>query len=180
MNTKSEIIELFEKYREAPGTPYEEKGFLNFLIIEPPKGGVNNSFKALHRRNKFFDELEMKYGFCFAISDLEKQWSLNEFVDRIEKKVANNAAERKFVAKRVQAAKSGIGSTVLISMLIAIVLGYTIFPLSMIIAGYTNIFLFKLAAPALWMFLTFLVYKFYSREIKHYKKLQERIHYAGN
>ena len=85
-DAKSKIVELFEKHRAAPGMPYDEVHFLDFLLPEPKrKGALYDSFRGQQRFGAFLDEVQLEFGVCFSIKDREANYSLDHFVTRITK-----------------------------------------------------------------------------------------------
>ncbi|MBU0751118.1 MAG: hypothetical protein KJ696_03075 [Gammaproteobacteria bacterium] len=78
------MIELFEKHRAAPGAPYDEARFLDFLLSAPKTDrAVYNSFRGLRRFNAFIDDVQYEFAVCFSLKDREAHYSLAKFVDRV-------------------------------------------------------------------------------------------------
>ena len=83
--TRDRVLALFEKHRAAPGTPYDELHFLDFLLAKPKKkGAVYNSFGGLRRFNAFLDELQYELAICFSLKDREANYALEKFVARVD------------------------------------------------------------------------------------------------
>lgn len=83
-NIHEKVLQLFESHREAPGAPYDERHFLDFLLADGANRGVYNSFKGLRRFNAFWDEVQYEYAIYFSIKDRDANYSLERFVQRIE------------------------------------------------------------------------------------------------
>jgi hypothetical protein len=82
---RERILALFEKHRAAPGTPYDESHFLDFLMSKPKgKGAVYNSFRGLRRFNAFLDEVQYEFAICFSIKDRSAHYTLDKFVTRVQ------------------------------------------------------------------------------------------------
>jgi hypothetical protein len=68
----------------APGSPYEDDHFLDFLLSDPKeRRAVYGSFRGLRRFSAFIDETQYEFSICFSVADLEANYSLEKFVDRI-------------------------------------------------------------------------------------------------
>jgi hypothetical protein len=82
-DARTRIMQLFEKHRAAPGAPYDEGHFLDFLLRDPKKErAVYNSFRGLRRFNAFLDEVQYELGVCFSLDDRDANYPLDRFVDR--------------------------------------------------------------------------------------------------
>ncbi len=74
-DARTRIIQLFEKHRAAPGAPYDEGHFLDFLLRDPKKErAVYNSFSGLRRFNAFLDEVQYELGVCFSLDDRDANY----------------------------------------------------------------------------------------------------------
>lgn len=83
--TPDAIIALFERHRATPGAAFEASYFLDFLLKDPKrKGALRNSFRGKWRFNSFIDEVQLRYGVCFSLSDIERDHSVDTFVERIK------------------------------------------------------------------------------------------------
>jgi hypothetical protein len=82
--TRQTVLELFERHRASPGTPFDEKHFVDFLLAKP-KGvrAAYDSFAGLRRFNRFIDDVQYEFGVCFSMSDREAVYSVDKFVARI-------------------------------------------------------------------------------------------------
>jgi len=78
------VLAIFEKHRIAPGTPFDEDHFLDFLLPHPKgKRAVYNSFRGLRRFNAFIDEVQFEFAICFSMEDRDANYPLDRFVDRV-------------------------------------------------------------------------------------------------
>jgi hypothetical protein len=81
---RAKILELFEKHRATPGTPYDEAHFLDYLLPQPKrKRAVHNSFRGLRRYNAFINDVQYEFAVCFSINDYEANYPLSKFVGRV-------------------------------------------------------------------------------------------------
>jgi hypothetical protein len=84
MDARIRILELFEKHRAVPGSPFDEAHFLDFLLAKPSgRDAVRNSFRGLRRFNAFIEEVQYEFGVCFSLHDCEANYPLNRFVERV-------------------------------------------------------------------------------------------------
>jgi hypothetical protein len=80
----AKVIELFEKYRAAPGEPYDESHFLDYLLRSPAKPrAVYDSFGGLRRFNAFIDDVQMEFAICLSLQDRDANYSLAKFLQRV-------------------------------------------------------------------------------------------------
>lgn len=84
MSERERIIAAFESHRKAPGAPYSEDHFLDFLLAHPDKkGALYDSFLGLWRLNAFIDQVQLDFSICFSLKDREANYSLDKFVARV-------------------------------------------------------------------------------------------------
>jgi hypothetical protein len=84
-DVKEKTIALFELHRETPGLPFDAEHFLDFLLADPKADrAVYNSFSGLRRFNTFIDALQLECAVCFSERDRDANYSLDEFVARVE------------------------------------------------------------------------------------------------
>jgi hypothetical protein len=106
------VISIFEKHREKPGIAFSEAHFIDFLLANPPrKGAVRNSFRGLRYFNAFIDEVQLFFGVCFSLADREREWSLDNFVERI---VELQASRRGSLASLKNQERAGAGWQVIV------------------------------------------------------------------
>jgi len=128
------VLELFERHRATPGAPFEESHFTNYLLAEPRgKEALHNSFRGLRRYNAFIDAVQLHFSVCFSLKDFEANYSLGQFVERIE---ALQASRRSSLASFRNQKRHGFGwGTVVILDLVAVVLIAAVRNLSGALAG---------------------------------------------
>ena len=82
---RERILALFEKHRARPGTPYDESHFKDYLLANPKKkNAVPDSFRGLRRYWAFIEELQLEFAICFAKKDHERNYSVDQFVARVQ------------------------------------------------------------------------------------------------
>lgn len=87
---RARILELFERHRQAPGTPFDESHFLDFLPAAPKrKGALYDSFAGRWRYNAFIDAVQLEFGICYSFRDFEGNYPLERFMQRTAELVAS-------------------------------------------------------------------------------------------
>jgi hypothetical protein len=110
MSDRDQIVTAFESHREAPGMPYSEEHFLDYLLERPSKKGyVRNSFSGLRRFNAFIDQVQLELSICFSLKDREANYSLDRFVARVAEL---RASPRSSLASFRNQARAGFGGPV--------------------------------------------------------------------
>lgn len=101
---RDKVLEIFEKRRRAPGAPYDEAHFLDFLLQNPKKKrAVYNSFRGLRRFNAFIDEVQSEFAICFSMKDREANYSLEKFFGRVKELQAAPRSSLASLKNRMQA-----------------------------------------------------------------------------
>ncbi len=85
---KNTIIEIFNSVRNNPNSSFEESNFMDFLL-HPPNNNVKNSFKGAKKYYLFMDKIELAFGICFKISDLDKYYSIDQLTDKVIERINN-------------------------------------------------------------------------------------------
>jgi hypothetical protein len=101
---RAKVLELFEKHRAAPGAPFEEQRFLEFLIADPKKPrAVYDSFRGLRRFNAFINDVQLELAVCFSQKDREANHSLTKFVERVAELQASRRGSLTSLKNQVRA-----------------------------------------------------------------------------
>ena len=116
---KDRIIELFERHREEPGSPYEESHFLDFLV---KPGQVLDSFRGARLFSAFIDEVQLECAVCFSLKDLESNYSISQFAVRVEK--LQRSPRGSLQSFRKQYKSSGISGITIVINWFAFVMGW--------------------------------------------------------
>ena len=122
---RARILAAFEKHRATPGVDFPEEGFLNHLMANP-KGprAVRNSFSGLRRFNAFIDEVQLEFGICFSVDDLEKSYSLPRFVTRVQELEESPRGSMTSLNNQIRAGPGWgvfvVGNLVLLALTVAI------------------------------------------------------------
>lgn len=150
-DTKSRIIELFEAVRATPGAAFDEGYFLDYLLPDPNgKGIVRNSFAGLRRFNSFIEQVQIEFGVCFSLQDLEAHYSLDTFARRTEELSARPAGSLRSLQNQKRAG-AGLGPIFLLNLVLLFV-GFATrdfwwaLGLVVLTAAITNVWFLKFAS----------------------------------
>ena len=91
---KDIILRIFNEERQKPDTEFSESHFLDFLTFPAhSKNTLKNTFKGVRRYCRFMGKLELEFGICFSIPDLDKYYSIDSItikvIERINKRRGN-------------------------------------------------------------------------------------------
>ncbi len=95
LEIKNKILEIFDSERKNPSADFNESHFMDFLTYPAhPKNTIKNSFRGVRKYYRFMDKLELEFGICFSLQDLDKYYSVDQLckkvLDRIKKGKGNN------------------------------------------------------------------------------------------
>jgi len=168
-DVKQKILEIFDRHRKDPSEDFDESHFIDFLQASPKfKGSIRNSFSGLKRFNSFWDEVQLEFSICFKLSDREKIYSLNDFVERIEELDASRKSS--LSALRYQM-KQRIEWQIFVFMNVLL-----LFPV-VFLKSYSNLMLFYVIIV---LYINYKFFIFYVKGKKYRKRLFEGIQRRGN
>ena len=117
---RDRILAIFERHRATPGTAFPEERFLNHLMADPKgREAVRNSFSGLRRFNAFIDEVQLEFGVCFSMKDLEANYSLPRFEARVRELERSPRGSLASLENQVRAGP-GWGVLVIVDVLLVI------------------------------------------------------------
>ena len=118
---KNIILKIFKKERQKPDAEFSESHFLDFLTFPAhPKDTIKNTFKGVRRYYRFMGKLELEFGICFSIPDVDKYYS----IDSITKKVIERINKRRgnlMILKRRNEEKEKYGFEIIMSILLILI-----------------------------------------------------------
>jgi acyl carrier protein len=89
---KDVILKIFHEERQKTNAYFSESHFLDFLSFPPhQKNTLKNTFRGVRRYYRFMNKLELEFGICFSLSDVDKYYS----IDSITKKVIERINKRR-------------------------------------------------------------------------------------
>lgn len=160
---KDAILRIFNEERQKPNADFSGSHFLDFLTFPAhSKNTIKNSFRGVRRYYRFMNKLELEFGICFTLPDLDKYYS----IDGIIKKVVERMNKRRgnlMILKRRNEEKERYGFELIMSILLIII--YIGFGLNLI-------------SIILTIFIGFAIYWILSSKIhdkQHNKKLSKKL-----
>ena len=101
------VLRLFEAARARPGEHYDGDRFLAYLTQPPAPTGrrVADTFEGRRRFVRFMDSVQLELGVCFSNEEWERGFTLNDFMQRLEAKIAKPEAALRLARQRLQQAR---------------------------------------------------------------------------
>jgi len=86
---KDKILEQFNNSRQNPDAYFAESHFLDYLTFpEHRKDSVKNSFKGVRAYYRFMNVLELEFGICFTLPDLDRYYSVEGLTKKVIKRIS--------------------------------------------------------------------------------------------
>ena len=160
---KSKILKIFKEARQSPNGFFEESHFMDFLTSPPQdKNTIKNSFSGVKKYYRFMDCIELEFGICFKLPDLDRYYSVDKLVNKIKERLNKGRGNIQSVNHRLS-----IKETYWIEIILGGLATVIIFWLS--ISIISALISFGLVFAIYWI----LISKIRSR--KHGKKLLKKI-----
>ncbi len=103
LELKNQILEIFQRNRQTPQSPFDESHFLDYLLSPPAtKNNIKNSFKGVSRYYRFFEDVELTFGICFSLSDQDRFYSINQFVKKTKERIGKDRGNKMILDRRLQ------------------------------------------------------------------------------
>jgi hypothetical protein len=99
-----QIVEIFLSTREWRDEPWEEKNFMEFLIL-PNGEKLRKSFKGCRYSLRFINRIEEECCVCFPQSFYDKEWNFSDFVAYVEKRKAKPGVDLRMATNSLQECK---------------------------------------------------------------------------
>jgi hypothetical protein len=101
------VVRLFETARQSEGGEYDPERFLAFLTEIPAPTGrrAADTFNGRRRFVRFMDAVQMEFGVCFSNDDWNRGFTMDQFVERIEMKIAKPAEAHRLAQRRLHEAR---------------------------------------------------------------------------
>lgn len=101
MEVREKILYLFNNERQCPNSHFEESYFLDFLTHPPhPNNSIKNSFKGVRRYYRFMDKLELEFGICFKLSELDKYYSVDQLTKKVLERIGKGRGNLMILKQR--------------------------------------------------------------------------------
>lgn len=94
LEIKERILKVFHLARQKPDSEFDETHFLDYLTYPPHrKNLIKGTFRGSRKYYRFMDGIELEFGICFPLSDLDNYYSIDSLtkkvIERINKKRGN-------------------------------------------------------------------------------------------
>ncbi len=98
---KRKIIEEFEHYRKRPSANFDEKHFMDYLPHPPyPKNSLKNTFRGSAMYFRFMDRIELAFGICFPMKDLDRYYSVESLAKKVSQRLSKPTGNKKVLQFR--------------------------------------------------------------------------------
>ncbi|TGV03785.1 DUF3021 domain-containing protein [Flavivirga rizhaonensis] len=116
---KNKILEIFKSERSNPSSDFNENHFMDFLTNPAhQKNTIKNSFRGVRKYYRFMDKLELEFGICFSLSDLDKYYSVDKLTKKVLERIKKGKGNKMILQRRNEEKEKYIFETVLLLILI--------------------------------------------------------------
>lgn len=97
------ILDIFQEARKNPSADYDSSHFMDFLN-DPPyeKNTIKNSFIGVRKYYRFMDALELEFGICFSLSDLDKYYSVDTLTKKVLARINKGKGNKMILQRRLE------------------------------------------------------------------------------
>ena len=100
---RKRILTLFSDEQEKSGLEFEESHFMDFLTNPPhPKNSIKNSFKGVRKYYSLMNKIELEFGICFGLPDLDRYYSVDSLTKKIQDKIGNKRSNKMILQRRLE------------------------------------------------------------------------------
>lgn len=118
---KNKILEIFELERSNPSSDFNENHFMDFLTSPAhQKNTIKNSFRGVRKYYRFMDKLELEFGICFSLSDLDKYYSVDQLTKKVLDRIKKGKGNKMILQRRNEEKQKYIFEIVLLIILVGI------------------------------------------------------------
>jgi ABC-type transport system involved in Fe-S cluster assembly fused permease/ATPase subunit len=99
---KATILKIFTSERKNPDAPYDESHFMDFLLNRSiPKNDIKNSFSGVKKYHIFMDKLELEFGICFSLADLDRTYSVDQLTKKVLQRIKKGKGNKMILKMRI-------------------------------------------------------------------------------
>lgn len=162
------ILEVFESKRSKQSAYFDETHFMDFLT-EPPhkKNSIKNSFRGVKKYYRFMDKLELEFGICFTLSDLDKYYSVNSITKKVIERIGKPKGNKMILKRRMEEKENYIIELILFVSLVLLFIWLGIHWISLLAALFIGFAIYWIVES-----------KFYSK--RHNSLLDKKINAQNN
>ena len=101
MEVRDRILVLFNKERQTPKADFNESHFLDFLSSrQHSKNTIKNTFNGVRRYYRFMDSLELEFGICFKLADLDGYYSVDSLTKKVLERIGKGRGNLMILKER--------------------------------------------------------------------------------
>ncbi len=141
---KERILKVFSEKRERSDASFEEFYFLDYLTFPPKdKGTIKNSFIGVRRFYRFMDSLELEFGICFTLSDLDNpNYSVDQLTEKVKERISKRKGNLIIIKQRISNKENYYLEFLLLIILTTAFINFKIHWFSVILAVLFGIFFY--------------------------------------
>lgn len=141
---KDRILKVFNRKRERPDSSFEELYFLEYLTFPPKdKGKIKNSFIGVRRFYRFMDNLELEFGICFTLSDLDNpNYSIDELTEKVKERIGKRKGNLIIIKQRISDKENYYLEFLLLLILTVVFVNFKIHWISVILTVLIGVFFY--------------------------------------
>ena len=118
---KNKILEIFKSERSNSSADFNENYFMDFLTNPAhQKNTIKNSFRGVRKYYRYMDKLELEFGICFSLSDLDKYYSLDKLTKKVLERIKKGKGNKMILQRRNEEKEKYIFEIVLLIILVGI------------------------------------------------------------
>ncbi|CAL2076329.1 hypothetical protein [Tenacibaculum sp. 190524A05c] len=160
---RNKILEIFKKERNNSSAQFNESHFMDFLTTPAyEKNTIKNSFRGVRKYYRFMDKLELEFGICFSLSDLDKYYSVEKLTKKVLERIKKGKGNKMILQRRNEEKEKYIFELVLLIILAGLVYWQGINWISILATVIFGIIIYWILSS-----------KIYNK--KHIKKMNERL-----
>ena len=115
---KNKILEIFNSERSNYSAEFDESHFMDFLTNPAhEKNTIKNSFKGVRKYYRFMDKLELEFGICFSLSDLDNYYSVDKLAKKVLERIKKGKGNKMILQRRNEEKEKYIFESILLIIL---------------------------------------------------------------
>lgn len=119
LEIREAILRVFNNERQNNNASFVESHCLDFLTFPASKpNGIKNSFKGARKYYRFMDAIELEFGVCFPLKDLDRSYSVESLVEKVSERMEKASGNKKILRYRNEQKEKFIPEMVLSVILV--------------------------------------------------------------
>lgn len=118
---KNKILEIFKTERSNSLAEFNDSHFMDFLTNPSHQTNtIKNSFRGVRKYYRFMDKLELEFGVCFSLSDLDKYYSVDKLTKKVLERIKKGKGNKMILQRRNEEKEKYIFEIVLLLILVGL------------------------------------------------------------